>query len=166
MSLYSDWQDYSQQERSESESKKFWNAYFEKETAVYKTILEENTGVLKGSFGELADRFDMSAAEFTGFLDGINTSLVKELKIDKVKADAVLNLSIDFEKLYYNMLEVKASWLYGLKEWEAVLSAEKRQEISKKYRSDHTFRREVTPGRNDPCSCGSGKKYKKCCGMN
>lgn len=21
-------------------------------------------------------------------------------------------------------------------------------------------------GRNDPCSCGSGKKYKKCCGMN
>ena len=24
--------------------------------------------------------------------------------------------------------------------------------------------REATPGRNDPCSCGSGKKYKKCCG--
>jgi predicted TPR repeat methyltransferase len=22
------------------------------------------------------------------------------------------------------------------------------------------------PGRNDPCSCGSGKKYKKCCGLN
>jgi len=22
----------------------------------------------------------------------------------------------------------------------------------------------VQPGRNDPCSCGSGKKYKKCCG--
>ena len=21
-----------------------------------------------------------------------------------------------------------------------------------------------TPNRNDPCSCGSGKKYKKCCG--
>ncbi|RPJ81797.1 MAG: hypothetical protein EHM18_16465 [Acidobacteria bacterium] len=20
------------------------------------------------------------------------------------------------------------------------------------------------PGRNDPCTCGSGKKYKKCCG--
>ncbi len=25
-------------------------------------------------------------------------------------------------------------------------------------------RRVATPGRNDPCSCGSGKKYKKCCG--
>lgn len=23
-----------------------------------------------------------------------------------------------------------------------------------------------TPGRNDPCSCGSGAKYKRCCGMN
>lgn len=22
-----------------------------------------------------------------------------------------------------------------------------------------------TPGRNDACSCGSGKKYKKCCGL-
>jgi SEC-C motif domain protein len=25
-------------------------------------------------------------------------------------------------------------------------------------------RREATVGRNDPCPCGSGKKYKKCCG--
>lgn len=23
---------------------------------------------------------------------------------------------------------------------------------------------EKHPGRNDPCSCGSGKKYKQCCG--
>jgi len=23
---------------------------------------------------------------------------------------------------------------------------------------------EKTPGRNDPCPCGSGQKYKKCCG--
>ncbi len=27
-----------------------------------------------------------------------------------------------------------------------------------------TVHRVDTPGRNDPCSCGSGKKYKKCCG--
>ncbi|MBQ4093042.1 MAG: SEC-C domain-containing protein, partial [Firmicutes bacterium] len=24
---------------------------------------------------------------------------------------------------------------------------------------------DATVGRNDPCPCGSGKKYKKCCGM-
>jgi len=28
-----------------------------------------------------------------------------------------------------------------------------------------TVRKEQTVGRNDPCPCGSGKKYKKCCGM-
>jgi SEC-C motif-containing protein len=27
-----------------------------------------------------------------------------------------------------------------------------------------TVHKEQTPGRNDPCPCGSGKKYKKCCG--
>lgn len=27
-----------------------------------------------------------------------------------------------------------------------------------------TVRSEPKPGRNDPCSCNSGKKYKRCCG--
>ena len=27
-----------------------------------------------------------------------------------------------------------------------------------------TIRRKATPGRNEPCPCGSGKKHKKCCG--
>jgi uncharacterized protein len=29
-----------------------------------------------------------------------------------------------------------------------------------------TVRKEATPGRNDPCPCGSGKKYKKCHGAS
>ena len=32
----------------------------------------------------------------------------------------------------------------------------------KKY--GHLERRPQKPGRNDPCWCGSGRKYKKCCG--
>ena len=28
------------------------------------------------------------------------------------------------------------------------------------------IRRDAAPERNDPCPCGSGKKYKKCCGLN
>lgn len=27
-------------------------------------------------------------------------------------------------------------------------------------------KKEKKPGRNDPCPCGSGLKYKKCCGKN
>ncbi len=30
--------------------------------------------------------------------------------------------------------------------------------------SEATMRRERHPGRNDPCTCGSGRKYKRCCG--
>lgn len=30
--------------------------------------------------------------------------------------------------------------------------------------ANETVRVEAKPGRNDPCPCGSGKKYKKCCG--
>ena len=29
-----------------------------------------------------------------------------------------------------------------------------------------SIRKAPAPGRNDPCSCGSGKKYKKCCGAH
>ncbi|MDO5516753.1 MAG: SEC-C metal-binding domain-containing protein [Clostridium sp.] len=32
--------------------------------------------------------------------------------------------------------------------------------------NDTTVKSEKVVGRNDPCPCGSGKKYKKCCGKN
>ena len=63
------------------------------------------------------------------------------------------------------MLDAKASWLYGLKEWDAILSAGRRKEISKEWKlSKQASSTKV--GRNDPCPCGSGKKYKKCCANN
>jgi uncharacterized protein YecA (UPF0149 family) len=31
---------------------------------------------------------------------------------------------------------------------------------------DETVQRKEKVGRNTPCPCGSGKKYKKCCGRN
>ncbi len=52
--------------------------------------------------------------------------------------------------------------------------APQRQQVAKittDTRSDGTdrprpARHKEKPGRNDPCPCGSGKKYKKCCGRN
>jgi len=32
------------------------------------------------------------------------------------------------------------------------------------YADGELYENAVTTGRNDPCFCGSGKKYKKCCG--
>ena len=65
------------------------------------------------------------------------------------------------------MLEAGADYLYGLPQWLDILGEDKIQEITKKYKQSKTVRRESPKiGRNDPCPCGSGKKYKHCCGRN
>jgi len=78
--------------------------------------------------------------------------------------DSFVQLNINFEKLYYNMLEAKADYLYNLPQWDQVLEPELRKKITKKQRRAKTIIKENKIGRNEPCSCGSGKKYKKCCG--
>ncbi|MPN17452.1 hypothetical protein SDC9_164805 [bioreactor metagenome] len=108
----------------------------------------------------------MDETTFLGFLDGINTSLKKELKLDGLKSGSKVELAIDFEKLYFNMLDCKADWLYGLPQWDAILSVEKRKEITAAFRSSKMYVKSENIGRNDPCPCGSGKKYKKCCGKD
>jgi uncharacterized protein len=40
------------------------------------------------------------------------------------------------------------------------------QAHTKQKAGEHNSNRTTKPGRNDPCPCGSGKKFKKCCGMN
>ena len=108
----------------------------------------------------------MDEVTFIGFLDGINTSLKQELDLESLESGTVISLDVDFEKLYFNMLDAKADWLYHLKEWDDVLSEEKRHEITKEFRASKVFVKQETVGRNDPCPCGSGKKYKKCCGKD
>jgi uncharacterized protein YecA (UPF0149 family) len=41
---------------------------------------------------------------------------------------------------------------------------EAEKELLEKTEKVEPIRSDAEPGRNDPCSCGSGKKYKKCCG--
>lgn len=160
MKIYEEWTKRS----DEAEAKDFYNDYFEQETDVYKLILGEKSGVLKGTCGELAERFGIESWVFGGFLGGINTSLEELLLLDDLTEESLIDSKIDFKKLLYNMHAAKASWLYLLKEWEDVLPEEKREEIKKQYRSDTTAVSNKV-GRNEPCPCGSGKKYKKCCGQ-
>ena len=78
-----------------------------------------------------------------------------------------IDLKIVPEKLFVNMLKADAEYLYSLPQWETILGEEKMAEIAKEYRASRTVRREGPKiGRNDPCPCGSGKKYKHCCGRN
>ena len=101
-----------------------------------------------------------------GFLDGINDSLKESLDIENIEPDTQFSLDVDYEKLYFNMLDAKADYLYTLPQWDAILTEEKRAEITKAFKKSKTVVKEVRIGRNDPCPCGSGKKYKKCCGAN
>ena len=65
-----------------------------------------------------------------------------------------------------NMVQCNAEWLYTLPQWDAIFTKEKQEELYKKEKSSHTIVKPPKIGRNDPCPCGSGKKYKKCCGAN
>ena len=46
------------------------------------------------------------------------------------------------------------------------LTEERRKELYKEQKLSKTVVKGPKVGRNDPCPCGSGKKYKKCCGMH
>jgi len=41
---------------------------------------------------------------------------------------------------------------------------EAEKELLEKTEKVEPIQADKAPGRNDPCPCGSGKKYKKCCG--
>ena len=114
----------------------------------------------------LTDSYDDADGGKQVIEDGINTSLKQALDLESLESGTVISLDVDFEKLYFNMLDAKADWLYHLKEWDDVLSEEKRHEITKEFRASKVFVKQETVGRNDPCPCGSGKKYKKCCGKD
>ena len=114
MSLYSQWQELINAHTSEAELRRFWDGYFKAETEAYKKILSAHKAEYAGREEELAQFFGMPAEIFIGFIDGINTSLHSELPLEEIEKDTEIKLDIDFEKLYFNMHEAKADWLYNL----------------------------------------------------
>ena len=144
----------------------FWDDYFEKETAIYKDILQNPADVVKGTVQELADKYGIDILTMTGFLDGINDSLKEANPIDTMEADTEVQLGYDTERLYKNMVAAQAEWLYTLEEWDAIFDKDKQKELYKEQKSSTTIVKEAKVYPNDPCPCGSGKKYKKCCGRN
>lgn len=149
----------------ENASAAFEEEYYTKEQAVYQEILGAPDTIIQGPFDAVAKRFGFTNAMFAGFMEGINTSLKSEVDVAAMKTDTPVSLAVDFEELYLNMLKAKARWLYTLAEWEDVLPAQRRREITKEFhRSGQAKSQKVD--RNAPCPCGSGKKYKKCCGAN
>ena len=150
---------------NKQEQEALWQKYFALEKGFYEEILKDPKKVYEGSVKELAEKFSIDPFIFVGILDGIDESLAGyHNPIDTMEEDTVVKIQIDPEKLYYNMVEAKASWLYELPAWDSILTEEKRKELYKEQKKSGTVKREskkIYP--NDACPCGSGKKYKKCC---
>ena len=137
------------------------------EKGIYEKLLADPGAVVEGTVEELAGKYEVPLSMMVGFLDGINDSLKGyQNPIDTMEEDTAVKIEIDPEKLYYNMVEAKADWLYNLPMWDEILSSEKRKELYKAQKASGTVVKGPKIGRNDPCPCGSGLKYKKCCGRN
>ena len=165
MGLLQEWREYAYGvELNSKEGKAIWDKYFEQEKAIYQQLLAAPEKVVSGTVQELADKYDMELNYMVGFLDGINESLKEPNPIEEMEADTVVKLPIDLESLYYHMVEAGADWLYELPEWDELLTPERRKELYREQKKSGTIVKERKVGRNEPCPCGSGKKYKYCCG--
>ena len=163
--LLEQWRDtaYSK-EMDKASLQKFWGTYFQTEKEIYEKLLENPDEEVKGTVKELAEKYGINVFTMTGFLDGINDSLKVANPIETMDEDTEVSLAFDKELLYKNMVDAKADWLYELPQWKEIFSEEELKALYKEQRDSGTVRKPKKIGRNDPCPCGSGKKYKKCCG--
>lgn len=163
MNIYEKWQELISSQ-TDASFPAFWEKYSAVEKRIYSNILDQPDQPFSGSFKELAEKYDATEELFMGFLDGILSSLNEPIGINEIDSNSQIELKIDFEKLYFNMLDAKADYLYTLPQWHNIFSQDKLNEITKAQRLSKTIVKDKKIGRNDPCPCGSGKKYKKCCG--
>ncbi|MCR4656646.1 MAG: SEC-C domain-containing protein [Lachnospiraceae bacterium] len=166
MALLDDWRAkaYSPDE-DKKKLRELWKKYFDQEKEIYIELLKDPDQIVKGTVKDLADKYGVDIMTMTGFLDGINDSLVEPNPIEEMEEDTEVSLAFDKERLYKNMVAAQADWLYGLDEWKEIYDDETRDRLYKEQKKSMTVVHEGPKiGRNDPCPCGSGKKYKKCCG--
>ena len=167
MSLLQTWRDKAYDQNADKGAlQRFWQNYFLLEKGIYEQLLTNPDEEVKGTVKELADKYNIDVFAMTGFLDGINDSLKVPNPIEEMEEDTVVSLAFDKELLYKNMVDAKAEWLYELPMWDEIFTPEKKKELYLEQKKSGT---DVKPKKvfpNDPCPCGSGKKYKQCCGRN
>jgi len=145
--------------------KRVWDEFLAQEKKTYVKILTEKLTLIEGSMEELAERFSLSLPHMANFVDGIREAVDGLPETDELEADTQIKLEIDFKRLYKQMVEYKAKPLYSLTEWNEIFSAEEQKEFYQEQKKARTIVRSEKVGRNEPCPCGSGKKYKKCCAV-
>ena len=165
MALLDKWREVAYDESQGQDAlQKLWAVYFQEEKDIYAQLLKNPDEVVKGTVKELAEKYGVSVMTMTGFLDGINDSLKEKNPIEEMEEDTVVSLGFDKALLYKNMVAAEADWLYNLEEWNDIFDEDTRKALYKEQKSSTTIVKDAKIYPNDPCPCGSGKKYKKCCG--
>ena len=165
MALLKKWRDVAYNESTAPDQlERFWNAYFVEETGIYEKLLANPDEAVTGTVKELAKKYGVSIMTMTGFLDGINDSLITPNPIEEMKEDTEVSLAFDKALLYKNMVAAKADWLYNLEQWNDIFDEDTRKALYKEQKTSTTIVKDAKVYPNDPCPSGSGKKYKKCCG--
>ena len=117
---------------NKTEQEALWQKYFTLEKGFYEKVLSDPKKVYEGSVKELAEQFGIEEFIFVGILDGIDESLAGfHNPIDSMDENTTVKIQVDPEKLYYNMVEAKAYWLYDLPQGNDILSEERRKELTK-----------------------------------
>lgn len=159
MALLEQWQKVAYNEKADrGELQRFWQRYFLLEKGVYEKLLTNPDEKVEGTVKELADKYGLSIMDMTGFLDGINESLVEPNPIDTMEEDTKVSLVFDKEKLYKNMVDAKADWLYELpcgmtfltrrRRRDCIWSRRSPERLSSERKSDATIRVRAVPARN------------------
>ena len=123
------------QNADKNKLQRFWATYFNIEKNIYEQLLENP-----------------------------DDSLKVPNPIETMDENTKVNLAFDKEALYKNMVDAKADWLYNLPQWDKIFTEEKKKALYMEQKKSGTVVKPHKVGRNDPCPCGSGKKYKYCCG--
>ena len=127
------------EETGRDKLQQLWASYFQEEKDIYAQLLKNPDEVVKGTVKELAEKYGVSLMTMTGFLDGINDSLVEQNPIEEMEEDTVVNLGFDKTLLYKNMVAAEADWLYELEEWNDIFDEETRKALYKEQKSSTTI---------------------------
>ena len=167
MTLLQQWRDKAYDESAnKGDLQRLWTAYFQSEKEIYAQLLKTPDEAVTGTVKELAEKYNVDIMTMTGFLDGINDSLKAANPIEEMDENTTVSLEFEKALLYKNMVAAGADWLYELEEWNDIFDEETRKALYKEQKSSTTIVKGDKIYPNDPCPCGSGKKYKKCCGRN
>ena len=109
-------------------------------------------------------------SELSSYIDNLSSKYAKELSMSLITTIHMNLFANDFvksmfkeynikytDKDYKNIIEIINNYKNTLPIW--VYNGYSKKEVN-------SMPKEKKVGRNDPCPCGSGKKYKKCCGKN